>query len=258
VLQRDDLGLDERVEAIERGLNVSGNVEVHPRTLRGRARPPRDRQFPTGGHPNHGAPSHEDGPSGKLIITLAVVGWIYFGAKVALNASRRSNRRQMREYAARQNRRRQKEWEHFLDSIADKTPLAHEAVRSTPPGRYWLKRLDREFNRIEAGGLVSTAIGFVVPFIVIFQNESWVDYFTAQPVTYERLIWSAVILFGSALTCFGAWATYAHRAVIRRINKSLRASNIDVDVLMQEIHRDYTASPESRRRDYTTEKTKRD
>ena len=179
------------------------------------------------------------------------MGLFYFGAKVAVNAARRKNRREMREFAAKEERRRQKEWEAFLDVIADRTPLSHKSVRSTPPANYWFRRLDREFNRIEAGSLIFVGLGFFSPILFILLNDSWTEYFTRQPVTNERLIWSAVLFFGSSGLWYLAWDVLATRSLVRRINKWLSACRIDVEGLLAEMHRDYTASPESRTRDYT-------
>ena len=165
-----------------------------------------------------------------------------FGARVALSASRKSDQRRLRAKAERDARFRQAEYAKFLDRVADRTPLVHRSVEDTPAARYWFKRLHREYEvKITGLGGVVSAIGFLLPMVAAFSVEPWFDYFTAEPTSALRVSLLFGTSFFTGMVFYGIWDVISHRWVIGRINKSLRASKIDVDSLLEEMHRDYTA-----------------
>ena len=170
------------------------------------------------------------------------MGWLIFGARVALNASRKSDARRLRAKSERDARFRQAEYEKFLHRVADRTPLVHRSVEDTPAAHYWFKRLHREFEvRVYGLGVVAAGAGFVLPLIVVFAVEPWFDYFRPDPISTFRVVLQLGMSFFAAMIFIGIWDAIANRWVIGRINKSLRASKIDVDGLLKEMHRDYTA-----------------
>jgi len=77
--------------------------------------------------------------------------------------------------------------------------------------------------------------------IVVFAVEPWFDYFRPDPISTFRVVLQLGMSFFAAMIFIGIWDATANRWVIGRINKSLRASKIDVDGLLEEMHRDYTA-----------------